>query len=78
MVLMIRQERIRQERINRGWSQSNIANLIGISQGMLQKIETNQRKPSFEVLVKLEDLFCMDYRDLFGLPQRQLRQPERK
>ena len=65
---------IRQERIENGWSQSNVAKQVGITQTMLQKIETGQRHPSFDVLVKLEDLFGMDYRDLFNLPQRQLRE----
>ena len=65
---------IRQERIENGWSQSNVAKQVGITQTMLQKIETGQRHPSFDVLVKLEDLFVMDYLDLFNLPQRQLRE----
>mgnify|MGYP004528954765 CR=1 FL=1 len=63
---------IRQERIKRGWSQSKVAKQVGLSQSMLLKIETGKRKPSFDVLVKLEDLFGMDYRELFNAPQRKL------
>ena len=62
---------IRQERIVREWSQGFVARQIGVTQAMFQKIETGQRKPSFAVLVKLEDLFEMDYRELFCLPRRQ-------
>lgn len=64
---------LRRERIERGWSQKSVAKQIGLTQTTLQKIETGQRKPSFNVLVKIEDLFGMDYRDLFNLPARQRR-----
>ena len=69
---------LRQERIDRGWSQKSVAEQIGLTQTTLQKIETGRRKPSFDVLVKIEDLFGMDYRDLFNLPQRQLRATEKE
>ncbi len=69
---------IRQERIKRGWSQSKVAKQVGLSQSMLLKIETGKRKPSFDVLVKLEDLFGMDYRDLFNVPQRKLQDNTKK
>ena len=48
---------IRQERKRRQWNQKNVAQNIGITQTMFQKIETGQRKPSFDVLVKLLELF---------------------
>lgn len=71
MVLMIRQERIK-----RAWTQNSVARQIGITKAAFRNIETGARKPSFDVLVKLEDLFGMDYRDLFNLPQRQLREQQ--
>ena len=67
---------LRQERIKRGWTQRHVADGVKTTLSAVQKIETGQRKPSFDVLVKLEDLFCMDYRDLFNLPQRQLREQQ--
>lgn len=48
---------IRQERIKNGWTQQYVADQIGITKATLQRIETAQRKPSYEILVKLEDLF---------------------
>ena len=58
---------IRQVREKRGWTQKFVADKAGITQAMLQKIETGQRKPSFDVLVKLLDLFNYnDPRKLFG------------
>jgi transcriptional regulator with XRE-family HTH domain len=57
---------IRQVREKRGWTQKYVADKTGITQAMLQKIETGKRKPSYDVLVKLEDLFHMSHRKLFG------------
>ena len=62
MLLMLRQERIK-----RGWTQSYVASQTGLSLTAIQKIETGQRKPSYDVLVKLLDLFDYnDPRELFG------------
>lgn len=57
---------MRQERKRRGWSQEFIAQQIGVTPETVHYIETGQRKPSYDVLVKLEDLFQMGHRDLFG------------
>ena len=58
---------IRQVREKRGWTQKYVADKAGITQAMLQKIETGKRKPSYDVLVKLLDLFNYDDpRKLFG------------
>lgn len=61
MLLMLRQERIR-----RGWTQTYVAKQTGLSLTAIQKIETGQRKPSYDVLVKLENLFGLTHRQLFG------------
>ena len=63
-----------QERKAKGWTQEYVAGQVGISPEAVSMLETGLRKPSYEILVKLEDLFGMDYRDLFNLPQRQLRE----
>lgn len=57
---------LRQERIQRGWTQNYVAEKTGLSLTAIQKIETGQRKPSYDVLVKLEDLFGLTHRQLFG------------
>ena len=58
---------LKQERKTRGWSQQHVAEKIGITQSALQKIETGKRKPSYDVLVKLLDLFGYnDPRELFA------------
>ena len=58
---------LRQERRRRGWTQEYVAGKIGISRVAIQQFETGENKPSYDVLVKLLDLF--DYSDpriLFG------------
>lgn len=58
---------IRQERMRRGWTQEHVARKIGVTKATLQRIETGQRKPSYDVLVKLLDLFeYTDPRELFA------------
>lgn len=67
---------IRQERKKRGWTQAWVAQEVGITKPAVQMLETGATKPSFDVLIKLEDLFAMDYRDLFNLPRRRSRQQQ--
>ena len=57
---------MRQERIRRAWTLEYVAKQIGITKGALGNIETGQRKPSYDVLCKLEDLFGMTHRELFA------------
>lgn len=58
---------IRQERIKRGWTQEFVAQQIGTTLSTVQKIECGVRKPSYDVLVRLLDLFgYSDPRELFG------------
>lgn len=59
--------RIRQERLSKGWTQEFVAQKIGTTLSTVQKIECGIRKPSYDVLVKLLDLFeYNDPRELFG------------
>lgn len=62
MLLMIRQERLK-----RGWTCEYISKQIGVCAETVRLIETGKRKPSFDVLVKLLDLFeYSDPRQLFA------------
>lgn len=58
--------RIYTERIQRGWTAKYVGEQTGISAEAIRLIETDQRKPSYAVLVKLEDLFGMTHRELFA------------
>lgn len=58
---------LEQERINRQWTQEYVAKQIGVSRTAFNHIENNKRKPSYDVLVKLLDLFgYKDPRELFA------------
>lgn len=56
--------RIRHERINRHWTQAFVAEKIDTTKQTVQYLETGKIKPSYEVLVKLENLFNLSHRDL--------------
>ena len=58
---------LEQERIKRHWTQAYVAERVGITKGALNNLEKNKRKPSYDVLVKLLDLFgYKDPRKLFA------------
>ena len=59
--------RMRQERIDKDWTQEYVAEKVGTTYYTIQKIETGQRKPSYKVLVKLEDLFNLPHHQLFAV-----------
>lgn len=56
---------LRQERIARGWTQAYVAEQCGVSYQTVCDWENNRRKPSYAVLLTLEDLFAMNHRELF-------------
>ena len=57
---------IKQERIKRGWKLEDVAEKMNITKQAIQQFENNQCKPSYEVLVKLENLFQLSHRKLFA------------
>lgn len=56
---------MRRERVKRGWTQEYVAEKCGVSPQVVCDWERGRRKPSYAVLVKLEDLFGMTHRELF-------------
>ncbi len=56
--------RMRKERIANGWTQEYVAECVGITKSAVCDIESGRRNPSYEVLLKLEDLFGKSHRDL--------------
>ena len=57
---------IRQERIKKGWTQAYVGQQVGVSKQSIHDIETGRQKPSYDVLLKLENLFGKSHRDLFA------------
>ena len=67
---------LRQERLDRGWTQQYVAGKIGVTKSAILLLETGKTKPSYDVLVKLLDLF--DYNDprkLFGTASPDEKEP---
>lgn len=56
---------IAKERAKRKWSQQELANLLGVSQGAINKYELGTRKPSDKNKVKIAKLFNMSVEDIF-------------
>lgn len=58
---------LRQERLGHGWTLEYVASEVGVTKPAIQMLETGATKPSYDVLVKLLDLFdYSDPRKLFG------------
>lgn len=62
MILVLKEERIKKK-----WTQEYVAQKTGVSKSTIQMMETGKRKPSYDVLLKLLDLFGYnDPRELFA------------
>lgn len=51
---------LRRERERRKWTQEFVAKKLGLTPESVSMIETGRRKPSYDVLVSLLDLFGYD------------------
>ena len=56
--------KLRQERIDRDWTLEFVANYTGVTNQSISAIETGKTKPSYAVLLKLENLFGKSHREL--------------
>ncbi|MEB9681075.1 transcriptional regulator [Bacillus thuringiensis serovar pingluonsis] len=54
---MIFSERLKEEREERNWSQSDLAEKIHVSRQSVSKWETGKNYPSIEIIIHLSDLF---------------------
>lgn len=55
---------IREARIKSGYSQEELAELLGISPTHIKHIESEHRKPSIEILIKLMELLHFSFDSL--------------
>ncbi|MDD4565872.1 MAG: helix-turn-helix transcriptional regulator [Eubacteriales bacterium] len=56
--------RLKYERLQKGWTQQELADKVGVTKSTIQRIETLQRKPSYDVLIALRTLFNLHDGDL--------------
>lgn len=59
--------KMRQERKRRNWKLQEVADKIGVTKATVHDLETGRYKPSYEILIKLEDLFKKSHRWLFAV-----------
>lgn len=59
--------RLRKERLDRGWTLEYVGKQVGVTKSSILRIETLQNKPSYDVLVKLQELFGLYRCDLLAL-----------
>ncbi|MFB5267039.1 helix-turn-helix domain-containing protein [Paenibacillus enshidis] len=65
--------RIAELREKRGWKQEELAQILGITRAALSHYEKNRRKPDFDTLTKLANLFGVSIDYLIGrIPQTQI------
>ena len=63
-------ERIRKLRLERGWSQIDLAKKINITKQSVSNWENDNIQPSIEMLVKLAQVFSVSTDYLLGLEER--------
>lgn len=58
--------RLRELRLNKGLHQEQIANLIGVSKSAISAYENGTGQPSFEILIRLANLYRVSTDYLLG------------
>lgn len=53
-------------RLERGWSQQEVADRVGLNKMTISQYENGKRKPSFEVIEALAEIFHVDMNYLLG------------
>lgn len=58
--------RIKEERVIKGFSQQELAEKLGVKQNTVSQYENNIKRPSYEILVHLADIFEVSTDYLLG------------
>jgi putative transcriptional regulator len=64
------QNRIREFRMNRGWTQQDLADAVGVSRQSINSIERNRYVPSLPLALAFARVFGCSTDDLFSLEKR--------
>lgn len=57
--------RLKYERLKKGLTQQELAEYVGVTKSSIQRMETMQRRPSYDVLIQLRKIFNLQDADLF-------------
>lgn len=63
-------EILKQLRLERGWSQQDVADRIGLNKMTVSQYESGQRRPSFNRIEKIADVFQVDLNYLLGFTDK--------
>ena len=58
--------RLRELRVNKRLRQEQVAKIIGVTKSTISAYENDLRQPSFEILLKLANLYCVSTDYLLG------------
>ncbi len=58
-------KRIKEERLKKGLTQENLAELVGVSNNFISYIETGKKKASLNTIAKIADVLEVTLSDLF-------------
>lgn len=61
---------VKQLRIERGWSQQDVADRVGLTKVTISQYENGKRKPSFEMIEALAAAFHVDMNYLLGFTDK--------
>ena len=64
------QNRIREFRVNRGWTQQHLADSVGVSRQSINSIERNRYVPSLPLALAFARVFGCSTDELFTLEKR--------
>jgi putative transcriptional regulator len=65
------ENRLREERLTRGWTQAELAELVGVSRKTINTIENGVFVPSTLLALKIARAFGLRVEDLFSLTDGQ-------
>ena len=60
-------EKLRELRLERQWTQSHVANRVGVTASIVSAYEIGTRQPSYEVLIRLASLYHVSTDYLLGI-----------
>ena len=61
---------VKQLRLERGWSQQEVAERVGLNKMTISQYENGKRKPSFEMIEALAEVFHVDLNYLLGFTDK--------
>ena len=64
--------RVRELRLDRGWTQQQLADAVGVSRQSINSIECNRYVPSLELALTFAKVFACSMESIFELEEKEL------